>query len=62
MFEVLDIVGETPWRINRKIYNIMNAIWEEGGGVGGIPIRKKDNKDFVYDFHIKECKDPKKKK
>ena len=36
IFNVLDLLSETPWRINKKVLEIAEKIWEEGGGCGEI--------------------------
>ena len=36
--EVLNIMGDTPWRINRKVHEVAEKLYELGGGVGEIPV------------------------
>ena len=55
IFEVLDTIASIPWQINRKILNVVEQVWEEGGGVAYIPKRHYDFSDFVYEYQIKEC-------
>lgn len=37
VYECLDAVCAQPWRVNRRIYETAKALWEEGGGVAGLP-------------------------
>jgi DNA-directed RNA polymerase len=62
IFHVLDIVGAMPWRINKKVLNVVEKIWEEGGGAGEIPPRFYDFKDYVYEYQLKESQDLQDKK
>ena len=57
-FDVLDILSQTPWRINRKVLDAVEAIWEEGGGAGEIPSKHYNFKNYIYDYQLRECKDP----
>ncbi|XP_020699293.2 DNA-directed RNA polymerase 3, chloroplastic isoform X1 [Dendrobium catenatum] len=47
VFEALDTLGSTKWRVNRRILEVVETIWSEGGGVAGlvdredIPIQEK---------------------
>ena len=36
--EVLNIMGDTPWRINHKVHEVEEKLYELGGGVGEIPV------------------------
>ena len=58
MYGVLDIVGKVKWRINKNTLKIVEKIWDMGGGKGTIPLRYYDYKNYVYNFHVNECKDP----
>ncbi|CAE6504203.1 unnamed protein product [Rhizoctonia solani] len=37
VYECLDALGETPWRINEKILNVVLQVWNQGKGMAGIP-------------------------
>ncbi|CAE6461591.1 unnamed protein product [Rhizoctonia solani] len=37
VYECLDALGETPWRINDKILNVVLEVWNEGKSMAGIP-------------------------
>jgi DNA-directed RNA polymerase len=39
MCQVLDILGQVKWRINRRILEIIEYVWSIGGGLGEIPKR-----------------------
>jgi len=56
-FDVLDILSQTPWRINQRVLKTVEGIWENGGGAGEIPLRHYDFKNYVYDYQLRECKD-----
>ncbi|KAK3134241.1 hypothetical protein QOZ80_6AG0546730 [Eleusine coracana subsp. coracana] len=36
VFEALDILGSTKWRVNRRVHDVIEAIWSQGGGVAGL--------------------------
>jgi DNA-directed RNA polymerase, mitochondrial len=59
---VLDILSNTPWRINKKILNVVRKVWENGGGLGEIPKRHYDYNNYTFDYQLKECFDLKKRK
>ncbi|CAI9098735.1 OLC1v1035430C1 [Oldenlandia corymbosa var. corymbosa] len=40
VFEALDTLGNTKWRVNRRILNIVETIWGGGGNVAGLVNRK----------------------
>jgi len=56
-FNVLDILGQTPWRVNKNVLNAVEGIWESGGGAGEIPIRHYNYQNYIYEYQLKECKD-----
>ncbi|KAG8691426.1 DNA-directed RNA polymerase [Ceratobasidium sp. 423] len=37
VYECLDALGETPWRINNKILDVVLQVWNQGKGMAGIP-------------------------
>jgi DNA-directed RNA polymerase len=39
MCQVLDILGQVKWRINKRILEIIEYVWSIGGGLGEIPKR-----------------------
>ncbi len=39
MCNVLDILGSVRWRVNSKIFEMMEFVWSIGGGLGKIPKR-----------------------
>jgi DNA-directed RNA polymerase len=61
VYSVLDMIGKIPWRINKKVLSVVESIWSEGGGVGEIPNRYFDYKNYVYEYQVKECTDKKEK-
>ncbi|KAI4145490.1 MAG: hypothetical protein LQ340_006258 [Diploschistes diacapsis] len=36
VYSALDVLGKTPWKINRAIFNIMAQVWNSGEGVAEI--------------------------
>ncbi len=54
IFNVLDLLSETPWRINKRILDIVEKIWEDGGGIGEIPKRFYNFDDYIYQYQIDE--------
>ncbi|PKA50864.1 DNA-directed RNA polymerase 3, chloroplastic [Apostasia shenzhenica] len=36
VFEALDSLGNTKWRVNRRILDIVDTVWHQGGGVAGL--------------------------
>lgn len=57
VFQVLDVLGSTPWTINNRILAVIEELWNLGGGQGEIPKRYYNYQDYIYEYHIKECKD-----
>lgn len=39
VLESMNAINRTPWRINKDILAVVNQLWDEGGGVAGIPRR-----------------------
>jgi DNA-directed RNA polymerase, mitochondrial len=56
IFHVLDLMGSTPWRINKNVLKVVEYIWEEGGGQGEIPLKNYDYSNYVYQYQIDECR------
>ncbi|KAI8570282.1 hypothetical protein RHMOL_Rhmol01G0022300 [Rhododendron molle] len=40
IYEALDTLGNTKWRINKRVLSAMESIWAEGGNTGGLVDRK----------------------
>lgn len=36
VFEALDILGSTKWRVNRRVLNVLEIMWSRGGNVAGL--------------------------
>nr|AAD22977.1 T7-like RNA polymerase [Zea mays] len=36
VFEALDILGSTKWRVNRRVHDVVETIWSQGGGIAGL--------------------------
>lgn len=57
MFDVLNAINQTPWRINKKVLEVIEKIWDQGGNNDGtIPNRYYDYHDYVYPYQLKETK------
>lgn len=41
----LDVLGSTPWKINRPIFDVVLQVWNSGKGLAGIPPEKLDMVD-----------------
>ena len=39
IFKSIDILSQTSWRINNKVLEVIEAIWNNGGGYGEIPLK-----------------------
>lgn len=40
VYDAMNTLQETPFRINRKVYNTILELWEGGSTVGGLPARE----------------------
>lgn len=40
VYQALNAMQETAWRINRGVLDTMKQVWEEGGTLGGLPPRE----------------------
>eukprot|EP00884_Botryococcus_braunii_P018634 jgi/Botrbrau1/5454/Bobra.27_1s0005.1 len=40
VYNALNALGSVPWRINRRIFDVVEALWEGGGGVAALPTRR----------------------
>jgi len=39
VYAAVNAVQETPWRINRRVLDVMREVWDQGGSLGGLPRR-----------------------
>lgn len=39
IYQALDKLGQTPWTINRPVFDIMAVVWNSGKELAGIPVR-----------------------
>lgn len=37
VYKAINAVQETAWQINPAVYNVLDVLWEQGGGVAGLP-------------------------
>ena len=42
IYDSINHIQDTPWRVNKAVLDIMNTIWDEGGELGGLPVREDD--------------------
>jgi DNA-directed RNA polymerase len=40
VYEAVNHIQETPWRVNRRVLDVMREAWEGGGQLGGLPPRE----------------------
>jgi len=40
VYEAVNHVQNTSWRINRRLYDVMRQVWDGGGSLGGLPPRR----------------------
>ena len=48
-FNVLQVLSGVPWKINKRVFGVVEAIWNEGGGVSNIPYKAGKSAERVYD-------------
>ena len=49
IFAGLDVLGSTPWRINKDVFDIVIQVWNSGQRMGKIPPAKFDHPEPVLD-------------
>ncbi len=40
VYEAVNAVQDTPWRINRRILEVMQVVWDRGTGAGEVPAQR----------------------
>ncbi|CAL2275528.1 unnamed protein product [Prunus armeniaca] len=40
VFEALDMLGSTKWRVNKKVLSVVESIWARGGNIAGLVNRE----------------------
>ena len=50
---ILDLLGSVPWRVNRKVLDVIEYIWSTGGGQAMIP--KKHNERMITPDMIRKA-------
>ncbi|GMH34103.1 hypothetical protein BSKO_01937 [Bryopsis sp. KO-2023] len=40
IYKALNVLGNTPWKINKEVLDIVSQVWEQGGGVLDLPSRQ----------------------
>ncbi|XP_030510835.2 DNA-directed RNA polymerase 3B, chloroplastic [Cannabis sativa] len=57
VFEALDMLGSVKWRVNKKVFSVVESIWDGGGNVAGLVNRKdvtvpeKPSSDDLTEIH-----------
>lgn len=39
VYDAVNAIQETPWRINKGVLSVMQEVWDSGGTLGGLPMR-----------------------
>jgi DNA-directed RNA polymerase len=39
VFDSLNVLNQTPWKINKSVLEVVLQVWDKGGGIGAIPSR-----------------------
>ncbi|XP_057996187.1 DNA-directed RNA polymerase 1B, mitochondrial isoform X2 [Hevea brasiliensis] len=58
VFEALDTLGNTKWRVNKKVLAVVDRIWANGGALAGLVEREdvarkmKDEEGFYYPHNL----------
>lgn len=42
VYDAVNHVQDTPWAINNDVLDVLQAVWDEGGSLGGLPARHDD--------------------
>jgi DNA-directed RNA polymerase len=40
VYDAVNAVQETPWRVNKAVLGVMREVWDGGGSLGGLPARE----------------------
>lgn len=40
IYEALDTLGNTKWRVNKRLLNVVESIWAAGGDIAGLVNRQ----------------------
>lgn len=48
--QALDMLGSTKWRVNKKVFSVMESIWAAGGNVAGLVDRKDVSICLIFHF------------
>jgi len=39
VLDALNVLGKTPWVVNERTVDVMQKVWDDGGGIAGVPPR-----------------------
>ena len=48
--QVLNLIGGTAWRINKDVLDVVEEIWNLGGGLAEVPDKFYDYKNYVFEY------------
>lgn len=51
LFQALDTLGNTKWRINKRILGVVERIWSSGGDLAGL-VNRDDVSGFMSSFFL----------
>jgi len=37
VLDALNVLGNTGWKINRQVYDVVNTLWDKQSTAGGLP-------------------------
>lgn len=60
VFAALDVLGQTPWRVNRPLFDVVTEVWNSGQALADIPVDM--GEDAIPDPDVPagaDSKDPK---
>jgi DNA-directed RNA polymerase len=40
VLDALNVLGKTPWVVNERTVDVMQKVWDDGGGIAGVPPRR----------------------
>lgn len=44
VFSALDALGQTPWQINREVFDVVSQVWNSGEALADIPVDNAESK------------------
>lgn len=50
--QALDTLGNTKWRVNKKVLTVVEALWARGGNIAGL-VDREDVRTYTFMFEKK---------